>query len=168
MEDFTMPANPVRLSLLAAALTVAASTATAQPNPQPQGAIARNALANASLWLAEVIEDGKPIRPAARICADPPLVRAFARPMPVINGRDCPQLGQILERGATYSARCKLDGQIYHVGATIAGDRARDFTVDIAVRRLVKTGPVLEQTRHYRKLDACPSGWAIGTSAPEK
>lgn len=69
------------------------------------------------------------------------------------------------DTGATYSVRCRIDDQLYRVGSVTNGDRAREFTVEMAVSRQDKKGPSFEQVRRYTRVGACPAGWKIGDSA---
>lgn len=162
-----MQKTPI-LSLLAICGLAAATTAC-ERKTEPSAAAKPEVSAAApvdptSLWLIEVVDGGKAVS-QLRICADQSIQAAFARPAPEVNGQPCVRVGEAVETGDTYSVRCRIDDQLYRVGSSVAGDRARDFTVDMAVTRQDKKGPNFEQVRHYQRLGACPAGWVIGDSA---
>ena len=112
----------------------------------------------------EVIQDGKPTS-QLEICADRNVESSFVRPAPSIGGKDCMRVAEQVETDTTYSVRCRTDDQLYRVGSSTTGDRARAFTVEMAVTRQDKKGPTFEQVRRYSLAGACPAGWKIGDSA---
>ena len=118
-----------------------------------------------SLWQIDVVQDGGPASPPLRICADLSVKASFERPTPELNGKPCVRVDQPVEADGTYSIRCRIDDQLYRVGAVTKGDRDNDFTVEMAVTRQDRKEPTFEQTRHYRRQGACPPGWQIGDSA---
>ncbi|MFN4175709.1 hypothetical protein [Phenylobacterium sp.] len=135
-----------------------------------------------SLWQIDVLQDGKSVS-QLKICADRSIEASFMRPAPELNGKPCvvvaersptPRTDQIapvteaagrVETETTYSARCRIDDQLYRVGSAVTGDKTRDFTVDMAVTRQDAKGPMFEQVRRYQRLGDCPAGWEIGDSA---
>jgi len=135
-----------------------------------------------SLWRIDVLQDGKSVS-QLDICADRSIEASFMRPAPELNGKPCvvvaersprPRTDQIapvteaaggVETRTTYSARCRIDDQLYRVGSAVTGDKTRDFTVDMAVTRQDAKGPMFEQVRRYQRLGECPRGWTIGDSA---
>lgn len=130
----------------------------------PAPAAAPSVAEQPKLWSIEVMDGGKAVS-RVDICADSAVRAGFARPAPELNGQPCEHARAPVEKGDTYSTRCHVDNQLYRVGAVIAGDTARDFTVEMAVTRQDRKGPTFEQVRRYRLLGACPAGWHIGESA---
>lgn len=159
----------------AAALPAACQRQDARPPPK-DAAVTRTeanlapkdvALAGAGrhqLWRIEVMQNGQPSQPL-EICADQAIEASFSRPVPTIEGRECVRVDDPTDTGATYSVRCRIDDQLYRVGSVTNGDRAREFTVEMAVSRQDKKGPSFEQVRRYTRVGACPAGWKIGDSA---
>ncbi|MFN3522685.1 MAG: hypothetical protein ACK4YQ_10590 [Phenylobacterium sp.] len=118
-----------------------------------------------SLWRIEVLGDGGAVIDTVDICADKAVRDGFVRPAPEVDGQPCVRIDEAVQTDQTYSVRCRVDDQLYRVGASITGDQEKDFTVEMAVTRQDQKGPTFEQTRRYRLQGACPADWRIGDSA---
>jgi hypothetical protein len=158
--------KPIVLPLLAAGALVGlgaceqSHTVKASQAAAPAAAPAPEA---PKLWSIEVMQDDKAVS-RIDICADEAVRASFARPAPEFNGKTCERVNQATETAAIYSVKCRMDERLYRVGATKTGDEARDFTVDMSVKRQDAKGPIFEQARHYRLIGACPAGWVVGDS----
>lgn len=156
--------NPiVRPAILVAALLGLAGCDRAQkvaatPSPATPGA------EQPALWSIEVMS-GEKAASRVDICADAAVRKSFVRPAPEVNGLPCLATKAPLENAASFSARCRADGQLYAVNSGTTGDLTRDFTVDMNVTREGAKQPTYAQVRRYRLVGACPAGWHIGDSA---
>ena len=119
---------------------------------------------DARLWSIDVMEGGKSVS-RVEICADQAVRDSFARPAPEVGGQPCIRSKDPVKQDGTWFTRCRVDGAIYRVSSVSTGDVAKDFTVDMAVTRHDRRGPVFEQVRRYRLEGDCPAGWRIGESA---
>lgn len=129
-------------------------TAAAMPAPIPP-----------NLWRIDVLSDAGTTTSSVNVCADKGVEDGFARPSPEISGKPCLVVGGgAIETDGTYSVRCRVDDELYRVGSTVQGDRTREFTVEMAVTRQDKKGPVFEQKRGFHKVGPCPAGWTVGDS----
>lgn len=120
--------------------------------------------APSDLWSIEVL-DGDKVTSRVDICADQALRTSFARPTPELGGKSCAPVSDAVQTDAIYSVKCRMDERLYRVGAIKSGDEARDFVVNMSVKRQDLKGPIFEQSRRYRLIGACPKGWTIGDSA---
>lgn len=116
------------------------------------------------LWSIEVMDGDKAVS-RVDICADSAVQKGFARPAPEVNGQPCDRLRAPIETADAYSLRCHVGDRYYRARAETAGDRARDFTVKMTVKRQDRKEPMYEQVRRYRLSGACPAGWRVGESA---
>ena len=67
---------------------------------------------------------------------------------------------------------CVARGQPYAVSAATIGDPAQDFRLNFGLTQITYTPAGLgtgrlavRQSRHFRRIGACPSGWRIGDQA---
>lgn len=153
--------------LLLAGLTAAGLSACDRREagaPAPAAAPAAAPGEETALWRVEVLQDGA-VASQLDICADRAVRSSFTRPAPEVDGKPCVRVADPVETAETYSVRCRVDDQLYRVGSTTQGDLAQDFTVEMAVTRQDRDGPMFEQVRRYRRLGACPADWKIGDSA---
>lgn len=120
--------------------------------------------AQPKLWSIEVMDGDKAVS-RVDICADSAVQQSFARPAPEVNGQPCERLRAPIETAEAYSLRCHVGDRYYRARADVTGDRARDFTVTMTVKRQDRKEPMYEQVRRYRLVGACPAGWRVGESA---
>ena len=161
--------RPIVLSalLFGAALTVLAGCGKpAEKAAEPVEATPMVGAVPPDLWTIEVLGDDGAATTTVNICADDKVQEGFSRPSPEVNGQACVRVGEAVETDGTYSVRCRIDDQLYRVGASVEGDKSAEFPVNMAVTRQEKKGPSFEQTRRYRKVGPCPVGWENGDSAP--
>ena len=128
---------------------------------QPSWAERKAAAERRELWSVEVV--GAKTEPAP-ICTDIAMRIGFVKPAPAMGATPCMRNGKPVETAASYAFRCELGGQEWAVVSYWRGDRNQDFTDMISVSSLDEPDKAYSQTRHYRRLGACPSGWAIGES----
>lgn len=155
------------LALCGLLVGVAGCNQPSQPADKgAQAAAAGPAAEPPALWRIEVL-NGADVVSAVEICADRAVQQSFMRPEPAVGDKPCLRVhrDEPVAKDGIYSVRCRIDDQVYRVGAVSTGDLARDFTVDMAVSAQGKTGPTFEQLRRYRKIGACPAGWVAGDSA---
>jgi len=117
-----------------------------------------------ALWRIEVV-DGAAAASPLDICADETVRASFARPSPQVNGQPCLRTKPATTSGQDYGERCRIGNDLFTVRSATKGDRSTDFTVEMAVTPQGHQQPTFQQTRHYRRLGACPSGWRIGEAA---
>ena len=111
------------------------------------------------LWSIEVAGSSVP---PVRICADVAMRIGFVKPSPAVRDTPCELLGKPVETPSDYVFRCELGGREWAVASHWRGERERDFTDAISVISLDPPPDSYGQTRHYRKLGACPVGWIAG------
>jgi hypothetical protein len=145
-------------SILFPAATLAALVVATTPVAAP--AVAERP----KLWSIEVMDGDKALS-RVDICADSALQKGFTRPAPEVNGQSCDRLRAPIETADAYSLRCHVGDRYYRARAETTGDRARDFTVAMTVKRQDRKEPMYEQVRRYRLVGACPAGWRVGDSA---
>jgi hypothetical protein len=130
---------------------------------------APNPAAPIQLWRVEAVGAAKS-RPIY-LCTDQRMREGFVRPVPEINGQPCNVLEPPVVRPGVFVAWCQAGDTRAVASSGIHGDTSREFTVstDISTRpsnsALIKPESQFTQTRHYRFVGDCPSGWAIGDSA---
>lgn len=151
--------------MVALAAIIAGAGACQRQEPQPARKTAPVTTAQQNhLWRIEVMQDGRSLS-QVEVCADHAIEASFSRPVPFIQGQECVHVDEAVETHATYSVRCRTGDQLYRVGSVTTGDRARDFTVEMAVSRQDAKGPSFEQVRRYKQIGPCPVDWKIGDSA---
>ena len=118
------------------------------------------------LWSIEVVP-AQAGWPPAQICTNAWMRTGFARPDGMVGDQSCLAIEDpVVDAGRT-AFRCKLNGRTLGISSTVAGDIDRDFTAKFSVTELAgflsgRPNSAYEQTRHYRRLGACPSDWAVG------
>ncbi len=150
--------------LCSAAAIVVLLGLSACERPHKTAAAPAAAVEQPQLWRIEVMS-GDTATSRIDICADSAVRAGFTRPGPEVGGMPCVRVKGGDRPDGTYSALCRTDDQLYRVGSATKGDKARDFTVEMAATRQDRKGPNYEQVRRYRLIGACPAGWRIGDSA---
>ncbi len=151
--------------LVGAGLMALAACDSSAFKPGPSWAERKAAAERRELWSVEVV--GGRAQPLP-ICTDVAMRIGFVRPSPSIGTKPCIRNAKPVERTDNYAFRCELDGQEWAVVSYWSGDRNQDFTDTISVSSLDAPGTAYSQTRHYRRLGACPSGWSIGESRDQQ
>jgi hypothetical protein len=171
---------PRRAAILALGLAVPVALwallfkVDASTTARTEGFLARRqaAVDPPELWSIEVVP-AQPGWPAVRLCADAFMRAGFVRPEGMAGNQPCQQIGEALNEPGRLSFRCTLNGHVLGTSARVKGDLASDFTAVYAVTDLsgfLAGRPLsnVEQTRRYRKLGACPAGWAVGDSTDRR
>jgi len=117
------------------------------------------------LWSIDAQNDQGKVIKTILICADAAVRQSFLRPMPSPNGEPCELIAPTVQTGGRFAARCKSGGRLLDVQAESSGDQTRDFTVKLLIQSNVKGAEAFQQTLHYRRLEACPTGWSAGDAA---
>ena len=112
------------------------------------------------LWSAQALPD-RADAPPVKVCVDAALREGFKSLEPQVAGQPCVRAdnGAKTANGTFY--RCISGGVDYAVSVAVTGDQAADFTTTSAIHP-VRGGADFGQTVRYRKLGACPAGWAVG------
>jgi hypothetical protein len=100
-----------------------------------------------------------------RICTDVAMRIGFVKPSPAVRNTPCILVGRPVETRNDYVFRCELGGREWAVTSHWSGERDRDFTDAMSVASLDPPPDAYGQTRRYRRLGPCPSGWIAGDAA---
>jgi hypothetical protein len=120
-----------------------------------------------ALWSVESQNDQGKVTKTVLVCADTTVHRSFSRPLPSPNGLPCRLVDPPVVQGDRFSARCKTGRAHLNIQSVRTGDPDQDFVIKLSVGGDVPGNENLSQTLHYRRVGACPSGWAAGdTGAP--
>ena len=102
---------------------------------------------------------------AIQVCTDTALRAGFLRANAEVDGQPCAPHRDAVDKPGLYAVRCDLGGRTFGLTQTRTGDPARDFQVRFRLAALDGTDAVAAQTRHFRKLGACPAGGQVGDQA---
>jgi hypothetical protein len=124
------------------------------------------ALDSPQLWSVEVAP-AQVGWPPVQLCTDAAMRAGFQRPDGVVGEQSCLPIEPARVDGNRLAFRCTLNGQMLGMSSTRVGDLQRDFTTRFEVTNLAgflsgRTDATYAQTRRYRRLGACPFGWAVG------
>lgn len=112
-----------------------------------------------ALWSVEVL--GSNARPV-QICADSLVLNGLAAPLPDAPDAYCVRRDRAPEAVASHASVCQLGSIEYKVAVTVTGDTASAFDAAMRATTPRRPGEAVEQTRRFKRLGACPEGWAIG------
>jgi hypothetical protein len=118
-----------------------------------------------TLWSIQTLDDQGKATKTMLICADNAVRESFSRPMPSPNGQPCRLVAPAVDTGGRFAARCRSGDRLLDVQSESSGDLTRDYTIKLLIRADVQVGQSFSQTIHYRRLGACPDGWAAGDAA---
>lgn len=113
------------------------------------------------LWRAEAVGPDGAVLGAVRICADTRLQEGFSRARAEADGVICAPASDYVD-GVDAPLTCFLRGSRFLIRTYRQGDPTRDFTVLTVVRQMDGARQRTEQRLRFRRLGACPAGWAIG------
>ena len=145
----------------AAALLLAACNA-----PSGSALIAARAAAMdpPQLWLVEALDAAGQRAGAVQVCTDSALRAGFTRANAEVNGETCAPHRDPVEKPGLYAVRCDLNGHPYGLTLNRLG-ASDDYQVRFTLTALDGVKAAAAQTRHYRRLGACPAGWRVGDQA---
>jgi hypothetical protein len=118
-----------------------------------------------ALWLLEDFDAAGRRQSAAFACADGPMRQTFARIHAEVAGTPCRDISLPVVRPGLTTERCEVDGHIYVFTTQAAGDQAQDFRLTVTVTPIGGESGLGRETRHYRRMGACPAGWRVGDEA---
>jgi hypothetical protein len=155
----------MKLSMLACAwgAAVLALAACGRGGPATMQWWAERKAATQALELWSVEATGPGARPV-QVCMDTAMRLGLVKPAPAAGRETCTYLGKPVQAPGRYAFRCSLAGREWAVTSLWRGDRARDFTDSILISSLDPPYATYVWRRRYRRLGACPSGWAAGDS----
>jgi hypothetical protein len=137
------------------------------PERARQRAIARQAAIDPpELWSAEVL----PVQPgvaAVTLCTDSRIREGLARPALMLAQSPCRPVGEPVKTETGEVQRCVSNGEAWMATSRVTGDRTSDFTATLKAVAINDDNARFEQVRRFRKLGACPEGWAIGETTDQ-
>jgi hypothetical protein len=124
------------------------------------------------LWLVQALGDAGAVKGSVFVCADTALRETFVRTRAEVNGEICRDTTSPVMKTNEWALRCEAGGLPFAISASTVGDPQRDFRLDFGLTQLyyfpTVTGPQrmsVRQSRHFRRIGACPAGWRIGDQA---
>jgi len=151
--------RPLQWSAVLAVAALASACGKSQTGgPEP-------AAETPALWSIQTLDDQDKPASTMLICADKAVRESFARPSPSPDGQPCQLVAPAVDTGGRFAARCRSEGRLLDVQSESTGDLMRDFTIRLLIRADVPAGQSFSQTIRYRRLGACPDGWAVGDAA---
>lgn len=171
-----MTGGPGSSSIGRAALTLAALLALAAcdsgPDTQTELLARQQAIDPPQLWLVQVLDDAGAAKASVFVCADTTLRETFVRTRAEVNGEICRDTTSPVMKSNEWALRCQAGGMPYAISASTVGDPERDFRLDFGLTQLFFDPTVagskrmsVRQSRHFRRIGACPTGWRIGDQA---
>jgi hypothetical protein len=151
--------NYVRGSNALIGLLLLAACERGGPSSEQRWLERKAAAEKLELWSIEAVGSKAP---PVHICADVAMRIGFVKPSPALGSAPCVLLGEPVERADLYTFRCQLGDDEWAVSSHWQGDRDRDFTDTYEVTSLDTADKTYAQTRRYRRLGRCPSGWTAG------
>jgi hypothetical protein len=113
------------------------------------------------LWSIQVVEEPNPGQPV-RLCADDLIRSGFLVRALSIAGQPC------VTASLKLNYRCTLGGRVFGVSTLISGDPGQSFVVRASVTDLDRQTTVYSRALSFRRLGACPRGWAIGDATDQQ
>ena len=124
------------------------------------------------LWLVDALSETGAIKASVFVCADTSLRETFMRTRAEVNGQPCKDTTSPVMAPNGWALRCEAAGRPYAVSAATIGDPQQDFRLNFGLTQLyyfpTVAGPgrmTVRQSRHFRRIGACPAGWRIGDQA---
>jgi hypothetical protein len=124
------------------------------------------------LWRVDALTETGEVRASVFVCADTALRETFVRTRAEVNGEICKDTTMPVMKGNGWALRCAAHGLPFAVSAATIGDPERDFHLNFGLTELYHYPTAdaprpmsARQSRHFRRLGACPAGWRIGDQA---
>jgi hypothetical protein len=124
------------------------------------------------LWRVDALSADGAVRASVFVCADTSLREAFVRTRAEVNGEICKDTTSPVLKENGWALRCQAHGWPFAVSATTVGDPQQDFRLNFGLTQLyylptANDPPAMSvrQSRHFRRIGACPTGWRIGDQA---
>lgn len=124
------------------------------------------------LWLVDALTETGAVKASVFVCADTSLRETFVRTRAEVNGEVCKDTTAPVMKENGWALRCAAHGRPFAVSASTVGDPKQDFQLNFGLTQLyyfpTVTGPQrmsVRQSRHFRRIGACPVGWRIGDRA---
>ena len=124
------------------------------------------------LWRVDALGPTGAVKASVFVCADTSVRETFVRARAEVNGEICKDTTPPVLKDNGWALRCQAHGWPFAVSATTLGDPRQDFRLNFGLTQLyyVPTAadpPAMSvrQSRHFRRIGACPAGWRIGDQA---
>jgi hypothetical protein len=142
----TVTRNLLALALLGAGFSACDPASNAAP-PSPS-----------SFWTLAIHQDGVADKTLV-VCADEPLLLAFMRSLPEVDGSPC----LLDDQQLVLMEVCTHGSDQYAIHSQIDGTGADDFTTGMVISSLSGAPRRFERRLHFRRnADRCPAAWDIG------
>jgi hypothetical protein len=124
------------------------------------------------LWRVDALSPSGAVEASVFVCADTSLREAFVRTRAEVNGEICKDTTMPVMKENGWALRCAAHGLPFAVSASTVGDPQQDFRLNFGLTELYyyptadAPQPLsVRQSRHFRRIGACPIGWRIGDQA---
>ncbi|MBX3479709.1 MAG: hypothetical protein KF842_04870 [Caulobacter sp.] len=119
------------------------------------------------LWSVEVVPAQPGVVPV-KVCADSRIHAGLTTPAAAAGGTPCRPIGQAVTANGVTVQRCDMNGETWVTSAAVKGDLERDFVSERSAGPVSTDDGGYRQTRRYRLIGDCPTGWNVGDSTNQR